>query len=159
MRVLHYEYFITALCLSSLPSGASAGAILHGIIAPVAAMIGEGNFSFTGTTNGTGLVRSNTVAGAAAGSLLRRSRPKDWVKEEYSSSVSLASVSSSSVASWSSMISVSEASVVSASSELAGLESAARASLASLTQAQAALPTDNPALDVFTFSDTATKSA
>ncbi|KAK5943926.1 hypothetical protein PMZ80_003207 [Knufia obscura] len=159
MRVLSYEYLITALCFSALPSGAFAGAILHGIIAPIAAMIGEGSVLFTGITNGVGLIGSDTVAGAVAGSLVRRARSKDWAKEEYSSSLSSASVSSASVASWSSIISVSEASVVSASSELAGLESAARASIASLTQAQAPPLTNDPALDVFTFGDTATKSA
>lgn len=80
-------------------------------------------------------------------------------KENEKAAKSAASASSASVASaesWSSVISVSKMSV---SSESASIESGWRASLATLTSAQAAAASaDNPALNVFTFDDPATRS-
>jgi len=148
------SYLFPTLLLALFPSIVSAGMWIP-FFELVGCLIEMCGPMMAWSAAGSGTVAAGVVAGTAGDTAVRDKKLKASQKS-VKSAASVASVSSASVASRSSVISASKESV---SKAWTSNEAKARAGLASLTSAQAAaLSSLDPALNVFTFHNSATKS-
>ncbi|KAK5092539.1 hypothetical protein LTR70_001881 [Exophiala xenobiotica] len=150
------NYLLPTLFLALRPSGVSAGIIPLFILAAEIGIIGGTAFNAIGVA--TAVVAAGAIAGSA-GAVAVNEKEEKASKASVYSVMSVISVSSASVASVSSQSSEISASKESVAVARASDERGLRSGLAKLTSAQAAAASSfDPALNVFTFDDPATRS-